>query len=195
LHLFGAVTNNKPATIKEYNSTLNATRPLSTLRVGFGGEQVSILEDPYNWGDGYSNYTRFMNSILNKHKLKSTFYPLGANFPAGPLEAPGNSIGCNFATTEQFSLTIVEVAVNFPANWLDTSVTPNRSYSNTPGLSTLHHIETTQPFSLLAWSLPYKNVPIGPIQGFSAVKGAQSATWLNSIAWPQYNGVGLPINP
>lgn len=186
LHLFGAVTNNRPVLTSDYNNLLS--RPLTSVRVGFGGESVSVLTNPYGESAGYYNYPRFINSIMGKHKLKSTFWPMGVNFTQGG-NLQGNAVTCNLAVTEQFSLTFVEVPVGFPSTWTDPQ--NGREYTNTYSMSTVFHIETTQPFSLISWAEQFQNIP-GPTAGFSIIKGRGQNTWLNAINWQQYNGRGLP---
>lgn len=180
LQLWGAVTNNRAVNVRDYKSS-TSSRPLTSLRVGFGGEQVASLTNPYGFGLGYNNYPRFISSILTKHKLLSRFYPLGASYGDTGSQT-GNSVGAHLATTEQFALTFLEIANNFPPTWTDPS--NNNSFSFTPALSTIYHVELYHPFTLLSWALPWTND-----FGFSFIKGREVTTWSRSIAWvprPQF---------
>lgn len=174
LQLWGAVTNNRAVNVREYKSS-TASRPLTSLRVGFGGEVPVVLSNPYGFGQGYNNYPRFINSIITKHNLLSQFYPLGVSF-ADTGSQTGNSVGARLATTEQFALTFLEVSNNFPANWTDPST--GNSFSFTPALSTIYHVELYHPFTLLSWALPWTSD-----FGFSFIKGRETTTWSRSIAW------------
>lgn len=196
LQLWSMVANNRPIVTSEYTDT--GARPLTSIKVGDtsnGGEQVAIGGDPtngyFNFGPGYINYTRFINNILKRHKLKSTFWPMGVNF-TGANNLLGNSIGCNLAIPEQFSMTFVEIPSNFPSSWTDTTVTPNKTYTNTYNTSTIYHIETVQPMTLLAYVKNFQNAATGITPGFSIIKGTRLSVINDSIVWVQYNGLTVP---
>jgi hypothetical protein len=140
----------------EYNvSTSNS--PLTSIRVGRGGQPVTTslniqpVSPAPSVNSGYDNYTRFINNIFVRHGIGSRFFPMGKNYT--PIvnnsvfnNANGNIVGCHLSMLEDFALTFLEKPTDIGT-------------TNTYSTSTIFHIETASPMTLMGQTREY-NSPI-----------------------------------
>lgn len=156
LELWYARANGKIIKFSDYNSGAQTTLrgPLTSLRVGDGpganGETVTT-SNLFLLGQGYTNYTNFMNRILKRHGLGTRFYPMGIDYtiPSSTLSKPniwGNNIGCDLSTVEDFALTFIEkpTLISSPSTGKQPYIT-----------NTIFHVESVAPLSLIAFRKGY----------------------------------------
>jgi hypothetical protein len=156
LELWYLRINRRVIKLSEYKTIAGSTRsvPLTSIRVGFGGEPTTVSPSGILTGNptvnsGYNNYTNFINRIFNRHGIRSRFYPMGFNYilPVGGLNyinENNNIVGCHLSVLEDFALTFVEKPVN-----INDGV--NIPYTT----NTIFHIETAAPMTLKGLAAEY----------------------------------------
>lgn len=157
LELWYARANGRVIRFTDYNSPSSTLRgPLTSLRVGDGvgaGGETVRTQALFGAGQGYTNYTDFMNRILRRHGLATRFYPMGVqyNVPSSAgavrdVNLYGNAIGCDLSTVEDFALTFVEKPVNITQSGKTAYTT-----------ETIFHVESVAPLSLIGYRKNYTN--------------------------------------